>query len=171
MLFDWLNKLSLKMDPLRPPGAVDEEKFLQKCTRCRKCAEVCPYNTIKMAHGESGVMMGTPYIEARENPCYLCEDFPCIAACPSEALSSVSTKEEVKMGMAVIDESLCLPYNGILCRACYERCPIYREAITLKDNLYPVVHEDQCVGCGICVNVCPAETVAISVVSKHKGIY
>ena len=75
------------------------------------------------------------------------------------------------MGIAIIDESLCLPYNGFLCRACYERCPIYREAITLTDQLYPVVHEDMCVGCGICVNVCPAETVAISVKSFHGDFY
>jgi len=171
MLLDWLNKLSLIVDPLRPPGAVDEEEFLQKCTRCRKCAEVCPYDSIKMAHGESRLKMGTPYIVARDIPCYLCEDFPCIEACPSEALTPVESKEEVKMGIAIIDETLCLPYNGVLCRACYERCPIYREAITLTDNLYPVVHEDKCVGCGICVNVCPAETVAISMESRHKGIY
>ena len=167
MLLEWLNKLVSIKDPLRPPGAVSENEFLLRCTRCRKCVEVCPYNSIQMAHGESGLKMGTPYIEARDMPCYLCDDFPCIEACPSEALLPVDFKEEVRMGIAIIDESLCLPYNGILCRACYERCPIYREAITLKDNLYPVVHEDKCVGCGICVNVCPAETVAISVKSSH----
>ena len=170
MLKEWLNKLASINEPLRPPGAIDEEQFLQKCIRCRKCEEVCPYDSIKMAHGESGLKMGTPYIVARDIPCYLCEEFPCIEACPSEALSPVKSKEEVKMGVAIIDETLCLPYNGILCRACYERCPIYREAITLKDQLYPVVHEDLCVGCGICVNVCPAETVAISIKSSHKEI-
>ena len=170
MLLDWLNKLVAINDPLRPPGAVKESEFLVKCIRCRKCEEVCPFDSIKMAHGESGLKMGTPHIEARDIPCYLCEDLPCIDACPSEALMPVESKEKVRMGIAIIDESLCLPYNGFLCRACYERCPIYREAITLKDQLYPVVHEDLCVGCGICVNVCPAETVAISIKSFHRDI-
>jgi len=170
MLKDWFNKLVSINEPLRPPGAIEEKLFLQKCIRCRKCEEVCPYGSIITAHGNWGLAMGTPIVSVRDIPCYLCEDFPCIDVCPSEALVPVDSKEEVKMGLAIIDETLCLPYNGILCRACYERCPIYSEAITLKDQLYPVVHEDKCVGCGICVNVCPAETVAISVKSFHKDI-
>jgi len=169
MLKDWFNKLASINEPLRPPGAIKEELFLQKCIRCRKCEEVCPYGSIITAHGDWGLAMGTPIISARDIPCYLCEDFPCIDVCPSEALSSVDSKENVRMGVAVIDESLCFAYNGIICRACYERCPIYRVAITLKDELFPEVHEEYCVGCGICVNVCPTEQVSIKVESSHKA--
>ena len=168
MFNNWLNRLISTNDILRPPGALDESEFLQKCIRCRKCAEVCPYFSIKMAHGESGFKMGTPYIESREMPCYLCEDFPCVDACPSEALSHVESKKDVKMGIAIIDESICFAYNGIICRACYERCPIYGVAITLKDELFPIVHKEHCVGCGICVNVCFTEQVSIKIDSRYK---
>ena len=169
MLKEWLNKLASINEPLRPPGAIDEDHFLQKCIRCRKCEEVCPYDSIITAHGNWGLAMGTPIISARDIPCYLCEDFPCIDVCPSEALSPVDAIKEVKMGVAVIDESLCFAYNGIICRACYERCPIYRVAITLEDELYPKVHKEHCVGCGICVNVCPTDPTSILIESSHKA--
>ena len=168
MLLELLNRISSVRYPLRPPGAVDEEDFLKKCIRCRKCEEACPYFSIKMAHDKWGLKMGTPFIYPGEIPCYLCDDFPCIEACPTNALEPVKAKEEVAMGLAVIDTGLCFAYNGVLCRACYERCPIYTVAITLKDNLYPVVHSEHCVGCGICEQVCPTDPKSIIVISKHK---
>lgn len=36
--------------PLRPPGALTEDKFIHTCIKCRKCMEVCPYKSIRMAH-------------------------------------------------------------------------------------------------------------------------
>jgi len=168
MLLEWLNKLGESRDPLRPPGAVGENDFQKKCIRCRKCAEVCPYFSIVMAHGERGLKMGTPYIYPQDIPCYLCEDFPCIKVCPTGALEPVRDKNDVRMGVAVIDQSICFPYNGILCRACYERCPIYREAIILNSELYPEVQKDYCVGCGICEQVCPTEPKSIFVISSHS---
>jgi NAD-dependent dihydropyrimidine dehydrogenase PreA subunit len=111
--------------------------------------------------------MGSPQIHAREIPCYLCEDFPCIEACPTLALEPVAGRRDVTMGIAVIDQSICFPYNGIICRACYERCPIYGEAIILESELYPKVVEKDCVGCGICEHVCPTEPKSIFVKSAH----
>ncbi len=169
-MLSWFERLVSITDPLRPPGAVGEEDFLKICIRCRKCEEVCPYESIKAAHGEWGLRMGTPFIYPRDIPCYLCDDLPCIDSCTTNALEPVRSKEDVRMGVAVIDETLCFAYNGILCRACYERCPIYREAIKLEQELYPVVHEDMCVGCGICEQVCPAEPVPITILSSHKVI-
>jgi len=167
VLWNLLNKLVSARYPLRPPGAVEEDDFLQKCIRCRKCGEACPYGSIKTAHGEWGLEMGTPFIYPAEVPCYLCADWPCINACPTGALQEVGEKNNVKMGEAVIDETICFAYNGIICRACYERCPIYTVAITLKDELYPVVHKEHCVGCGICEQVCPTDPKAIVVFSAH----
>jgi len=168
MLLQWLDKISNLHNPLRPPGAVDEDEFLRKCIRCRKCEEACPYFSIKMAHDKWGLKMGTPFIVPQEIPCYLCEDFPCVNVCPTEALEPLTSKEEVRMGLAVIDTDICFAYHGIICRACYERCPIYNEAITLRDQLYPEVHKDHCVGCGICEHVCPTEPKSVIVISAHE---
>jgi len=167
MIIRFLKKLAGIRSPLRPPGAIEEELFDKTCIRCRKCAEICPYDSIQIAHGEWGLKMGSPFIIPRETPCYLC--MKCPPVCPTGALKADVTKEEVKMGRAVIDENRCLPYQGIICRACYERCPIYREAIILHQEVYPVVIEDKCVGCGICENVCLADPPAI-VVSRLQEV-
>lgn len=165
MLLEWIRKLSALHAPLRPPGAVLEEEFEDRCIRCRKCEQICPYHSIKITHGEWGFKMGTPVIYAREIPCYLC--MKCTVVCPSGALEPITEKEKVKMGIAAIDESTCLPYTGVICRACYERCPIYREAIILKEEIYPKVIKEKCTGCGICENVCITDPPSIIVVSNH----
>ncbi len=169
MIWDFLKKLAHVHPPLRPPGAIGEATFQNYCIRCRKCAEVCPYGSIHMTHGEWGIKMGTPVIYPRQTPCYLC--MKCPPVCPTGALEPITDKNAVKMGTAFIQTESCLAYNGVLCRACYERCPIYREAITLKEEIYPVVHPEKCVGCGICEHVCPTEPASIMVESKHFGVW
>ncbi len=73
-------------DLLRPPGAQSEEDFLSRCVKCGKCIEACPYRSLSPASQGAGVAVGTPCIDAREQACRLCEDFPCLAACPPRAL-------------------------------------------------------------------------------------
>lgn len=153
--------------PLRPPGAIPEQRFVDACIKCAKCAQVCPYDSIEMTSLFWGDKQGTPVIHAREVPCYLCMECPPV--CPSGALdANLADKREVAMGTAVIDRSRCLAYHGVICRSCFERCPMYREAIVLRDELYPEVQPDACVGCGICEHVCPAEEEAITVRSSHE---
>jgi MauM/NapG family ferredoxin protein len=154
---------------LRPPGALPEQEFLARCIRCGKCAQVCPYGSIKTASLLDGLKeMGTPIIKARETPCYLC--MKCPPVCPSGALKrSLATKEEVKIGEAVIDKKICLAWQDTLCRTCYNDCPIFDEAITMDAKLRPVVHEKKCTGCGICEKVCPVEEAAIVVKAGGKA--
>lgn len=154
--------------PLRPPGALREREFLARCLRCGKCAQVCPYQSIRIAGLLDGLEhMGTPFINPREKPCWLC--MKCTAACPSGALDrKVKTKESVRMGLAAIDTKTCLAWQGTLCRSCYDDCPIYNEALVMDEELRPVVNEKKCAGCGVCENVCPVEPAAIGVSSAKK---
>ena len=152
--------------PLRPPGAVKEEEFIRRCIKCNKCGEICPYDSIKVADLSDGINMGTPIIMPRQVPCYVC--MKCPPVCPTGALdNSVTQIEQVKMGIAKIDENKCLPYLGVICKACFKNCPIFREAIILEEEIYPKVVEEKCIGCGICENVCPVEGSAIIVESSH----
>ena len=119
-----------------------------------------------MTHLQWGDKAGTPVIFPRKIPCYVCMECPPV--CPTGALDhGVEKKEQIRMGVAVIDESICLPFQGVICKACFENCPIYREAITLPDEIHPKVHEEPCIGCGICEHVCPAERAAITIRSRH----
>jgi ferredoxin-type protein NapG len=158
---------------LRPPGAQDEAAFLSKCIRCGKCAAVCPYHVVKMAAAHSGESVGTPYLAMRDGACRLCEDFPCVAACPSGALSNVSARSDVRIGIAQLDRDLCIALKGMRCEVCYRSCPLINEAITLKYSLRegdathaifePVVNPDVCVGCGICEERCVISDPAVAI--------
>lgn len=138
---------------LRPPGVAEEAVFLSLCTRCDDCIKACPHNSIKRAGKDYGTAAGTPIIIPKEKPCYLCDDFPCIKACIPGALNPLKSKEEVQMGVAVINISRCLAYADQPCRACVTKCPLTGKAITY-DDFKPIIHEDACVGCGVCEQVC-----------------
>jgi ferredoxin-type protein NapG/ferredoxin-type protein NapH len=150
---------------IRPPGAEPEEIFLGTCARCGKCAEICPRGCIKIAHGEQGAAIGTPYIVPVENYCDLC--MKCVEVCTAGALKPVE-KEKVRMGLAQIDKDICLARKGEDCRVCHAACPFYDKAIKLEDYKYPTVDPDYCTGCGRCENVCIASPQKAATVKPRQ---
>ncbi|MBS4769187.1 MAG: 4Fe-4S dicluster domain-containing protein [Burkholderiales bacterium] len=95
---------------LRPPGALDEKAFLASCIKCGQCVQVCPYRSIKLLDLQSGINTATPYIDAFERGCYLCDLFPCILCCPSGALDpKIQEIDQVHMGIAkTINPQRCI---------------------------------------------------------------
>ncbi|MBI5213684.1 MAG: 4Fe-4S dicluster domain-containing protein [Nitrospirae bacterium] len=164
--FPYFQETILSRKLLRPPGALSEIDFIAKCIRCGKCTQVCPYRSIRIASLMDGLtIMGTPFIKAREIPCYLC--MKCPPVCPSGALDrNLKHKKDVRMGAALINRKECLAWQGTICRSCYQSCPIFDEAIRLDSELRPFIDKKKCVGCGICENVCPVEPAAIIVKAK-----
>ena len=151
---------------LRPPGALAEPGFLATCIRCGQCAEACPYDTLALAGGAALASAGTPYVDARQVPCYLCQGYDelkCIAACPSGALQEASSIREIRMGTAVLDHALCVAWNDVVCRACWHACPLPNEAIVFDGRGRPVVNDDACIGCGLCDHACLTEPSAIPI--------
>lgn len=63
------------------------------------------------------------------------------------------------MGTARIIEQTCLAHQGTFCSTCMDRCPV-PGAIVMQSGR-PVVNESLCVGCGVCLYVCPAPQNAI----------
>jgi len=151
---------------LRPPGAGDEDLFLELCVRCRACANVCEAGCIKFfALSESLAYVGTPYLFARTRACNLCMN--CTQVCPTGALTPIVRdmkviSQEVKMGLAKVEELTCLSFNGRVCGICHDVCPLKGKAITLKSPARPVVHE-ACIGCGRCEEHCPQTPSAIRI--------
>jgi len=170
---------SLPAQAIRPPGARDEEDFLGACIRCGLCVRDCPYNTLQLAAPGAPLATGTPYFLARQVPCEMCEDIPCVKACPTGALDPTLTDiDDARMGVAVlIDQENCLNYQGLRCDVCYRICPVINKAITLerqhnarsgKHALFiPTVHSEHCTGCGKCEKACVLEQAAIKVLPMH----
>ena len=173
---------------LRPPGALEEDRFLAACTKCGLCVSACPYQALILARPGDGRPIGTPYFVMRERPCRMCRDIPCTAICPTGALDpglvsdtdgqgkALLNVNKVRIGLAVIDRETCIAYWGIQCDACYRACPVIDKAITVdyarNDRtgkhaiLAPVVHSGHCTGCGICERVCVTKKASIFVLPR-----
>jgi ferredoxin-type protein NapG len=170
---------SLPAHYLRPPGALPEEDFNGACIRCGLCVRDCPFNMLYLGELGEDVPTGTPYFIARKKGCEMCEDIPCVAACPTNALDhDLKDINDARMGLAVVvDQENCIAFLGLRCEVCYQICPIKDEAITLdrqhnarsgKHALFiPVVHSDHCTGCGKCEEACILEEAAIKVLPSR----
>lgn len=169
---------SLPADMIRPPGALDEDDFLASCTRCGLCVRSCPFDILSLAKLEDKGTVGTPFFTARNGPCEMCEDIPCVPACPTGALDhSLTNIRDARMGLAVvIDQEACIAFQGLRCEVCFNVCPIRGDAITLdyqhnqrsdKHALFiPVVHSDMCTGCGLCERACILDKPAVKVMPR-----
>ena len=166
---------------IRPPGAKAEAEFSGACIRCGACVRDCPYDILHLAKPEEPMATGTPYFVARQAPCEMCEEIPCVKACPTGALDHALTDiVKAQMGVAVlVDHETCLNFLGLRCDICYRVCPILDKAITLEPQtnertgrhtlFIPVVHSDACTGCGKCEKACPTEVASIKVFPRYMA--
>lgn len=128
--------------------SVDENK----CTDCRICQLVCSarYNEMyspKLARirKKSGILPDTTTTDVCQN----CNEAPCVAACPEEALLQPGGK-----GVVTLDESLC---TG--CAICVDECPY--DAIWLNDETQLAYKCDLCGGSPECEKRCPTGAIYV----------
>jgi len=177
---------------IRPPHAINELDFLLACTRCGDCIPACPHEVIFPLSARVGVKaVGTPALDLLNKGCHLCSDWPCVNACPEDALSlpeRVSNKqaspeeagvlsEEAgysdeefvppplpKLASASINKQNCLPYSGPECGACEASCPV-PGALTW-DSQKPDIDSSVCVGCSLCRQACILQPSAINIAAR-----
>ena len=161
--------------PIRPPGAVPEATFLEKCIRCFQCGEVCPNQCINFSGIDDGLgELGTPFIDPRSRGCTAC--MKCTQVCPSGALEPQSADLEsipgnIKMGYARLNREMCYSWAepARTCGVCYRACPFPGVAMSITLFERPVVHSDMCIGCGLCEQACIHLPQAIRIVPVDRG--
>ncbi len=139
-------------DLVRPPGALTESEFLNRCIKCGQCIRVCPTHVIQPAMLEAGLEgLWTPRLDFRlgtsgcQHNCIACGH-----VCPTAAIRPLTLDERmglgrftdtgpVRVGTAFVDRGRCLPWSmGTPCIVCQENCPVSPKAIITRTVLEPV---------------------------------
>ncbi len=156
-------------DILRPPGALPETDFLNKCLRCGNCVKNCPADAILPLQSRDTNLLNTPYIDPNNQPCVICDSLACMNVCPSGALQFVFA-EDIRMGIAIFNAETCLRANSVDCTYCVDSCPIGKEAIKLSTDGLIEVLDTGCTGCGVCQYACPTlpKSIVIESLTYHS---
>lgn len=139
-----------------PAGAVDSERFLDKCLNCNLCVQNCPNKIIKKANDEYNAV----HIDYTNGYCKKdCNVCSCV--CPSGAIKKISLEEKQKtrIAMASIDYEKCKN-----CSICVYECPY--GAIEKIDNKI-IINAKKCVGCGKCKQKCRQNAIEIFAIKEQ----
>ena len=135
-------------DLVRPPGALPESDFLNRCIRCGQCMRICPTNIVV----PSGIFGGlenlwTPVLNFIDGTsgCQL-NCTACGHVCPTSAIRPITLSEKlgtdefskkgpVRIGSAFVDRTRCLPWAmNKPCIVCQENCPVTPKAIYVTER-------------------------------------
>ncbi len=150
---------------IRPPGAVEEDRFLAGCIRCYRCQDVCDRGAIRFFNEAHGEVYHTPYVDPAVVACNLC--MKCTHACPTGVLRPMEIEQRAEVDMATVELNAdgCLSYKA---EARYdERAAAWEtkfvpslEPVELPDASDPTL--TRCGPCGECYMVCPLKEKAIT---------
>lgn len=148
--------------PMRPPWAVAEGAFLDKCSLCDKCLSACDEGILQRGDG------GYPEVNFKSGECTFCK--ACVDVCADGALQIDVDAPKPWLLLAKIDDK-CLSANAITCRVCGDRCDTRAIKFTLAVGgvATPNVDADLCNGCGACVGPCPTNSVVLNSITEERA--
>ncbi len=183
--------------PVRPPGSVPEQRFLDLCIRCEQCIKVCPGPVLQAAGVEHGFeALWTPIAVFAHAGCHQDCNF-CTQVCPTGAIQplSMAAKRRFSIGRAIVDTATCLPHRGERdCQLCFDECnaagyraiemrpvqlatgPVPEGAFSPDEVeqmgriLAPFVKAEACVGCGLCEYRCHSSCVSQQKLLRRSAV-
>lgn len=147
---------------IRPPGALDEAAFLERCVKCGQCMRACPTNVLQPIDFRAGPeALWTPVLNNRigTSGCQL-NCVACGNVCPTGAIAPLTLDEKlgkgefagagpVRIGTAFVDHGRCLPWAmDRPCIVCEENCPVTPKAIHLEEE-YRTIREGEFRAAGV----------------------
>jgi len=137
------------------PAEIETRRFVSirpdRCTGCGLCEYVCSLEKNgypNPAFSRIRVIRLTPLLNTAMT-CRFCDDPPCVAACPRDAL-----RQSEKGNLLIVDEQKC---DG--CGWCIQACPHGGLVMNMEKNIVDVC--DLCDGEPKCVEFCPEEALEI----------
>ena len=162
--------------PLRPPWSVADEDFIEQCSKCHQCIDVCEENIIKIGDG------GFPEVDFSRGECTFCE--ACVNRCESQfSQNQVAGNNQItspalikKQGLEPfyfdlkIDDS-CLSKQKVSCQSCQEICESQSISMKWLSSIpVPEIALDDCTGCGACVSICPSNSFKMSALASPNSL-
>jgi ferredoxin len=170
---------------VRPPGAVEEDAFLAGCIRCYRCQDACDIGAVRFFTETDGELYHTPYVDPEIKACNLCMRCTHVCPTHVLRPLEREERAKVDMASVELRQDLCLSYKAQRirdeqamlmelgrsateseavverrgpCGECYMFCPLREKAIKLEPGAFlaPLVFEKECVGCGMCEEICRA---------------
>lgn len=169
---------------IRPPGALDEDRFLARCLRCGQCMRICPTNIIQPALLEAGLQgLWTPAVNYRigTSGC-LTNCIACGQVCPTAAIRPLSLEERqgmgefagagpIRLGTAFVDRGRCLPWAlDRPCLVCHELCPVSPKAIFTR-TVFETIRDGEALPARIEGQIVVLEAVLPTWVNVASGDY
>lgn len=146
----------------RPPWALAEAAFLDRCTRCKACIEGCPTRILVSAEG------GYPAVDFSAGECTFCGD--CVTRCEPGALQR-SAHDAPPWSLRVQIGEGCIASRGVECRVCGEACPV--GAIRFRPRrggvALPEANLQACNGCGACFAPCPVQAIQVVAIQQQSA--
>lgn len=138
---------------IRPPWALAETEFTDRCTRCNDCLTACPEQIIVSGDG------GFPTINFARGECTFCGD--CLKACTPQALKEIQATPPWPYKALIAPT--CLPQNGVECRVCGDYCDARAIRFTprIGGSPLPAIDTEKCTGCGACIAPCPVTAITV----------
>lgn len=138
---------------IRPPWALPEIEFTDRCTRCNDCLSACPEQIIVTGDG------GFPTVDFSRGECTFCGD--CVTACKPDAL--ITKAEQAPWAYKALIGPSCLPLKGVECRVCGDYCDAraIRFIPRLGGSPLAEIDPEKCTACGACVAPCPVNALTI----------